>query len=217
MWPVRSSTSSALAGSSAVGPTCSTRPSRTRQGPIGNLAASRVHRHQHRRVTDQQGRHGSPSNPTERGRQIRLAPWFRQQSTRGGRRPARRRAAYCACSMAIVIGPTPPGTGVIAPATSLTSSKATSPTRRRARFAAGVGNAIDADVNDISARLDPIAAHHLGPAHGGNQDIGGAADAGQVARARVANGQGGSRAPAAAWRPAARRCSSGRAPPPARP
>jgi hypothetical protein len=31
-------------------------------------------------------------------------------------------------SMAIVIGPTPPGTGVIAAATSLTSSKATSPT-----------------------------------------------------------------------------------------
>src|ERR1051325_10097122 len=31
-------------------------------------------------------------------------------------------------SMAIVIGPTPPGTGVIAPATSLTRAKSTSPT-----------------------------------------------------------------------------------------
>src|SRR5262245_30381234 len=32
-------------------------------------------------------------------------------------------------SIAVVIGPTPPGTGVIIPATSLTSSKSTSPTR----------------------------------------------------------------------------------------
>ncbi len=34
-----------------------------------------------------------------------------------------------ASSIAIVIGPTPPGTGVIAPATSATASKSTSPTR----------------------------------------------------------------------------------------
>src|SRR5262249_27861550 len=33
-------------------------------------------------------------------------------------------------SMATVIGPTPPGTGVIAPATGATASKSTSPTRR---------------------------------------------------------------------------------------
>ena len=33
-------------------------------------------------------------------------------------------------NMAMVMGPTPPGTGVMAAATSLTSSKATSPTRR---------------------------------------------------------------------------------------
>ena len=38
-------------------------------------------------------------------------------------------ATVLASSIAIVIGPTPPGTGVIAPATSLTGSKSTSPTR----------------------------------------------------------------------------------------
>ena len=45
---------------------------------------------------------------------------------------ARRRAASSVfwSSIAIVIGPTPPGTGVIAPATSATASKSTSPTRR---------------------------------------------------------------------------------------
>ena len=36
-------------------------------------------------------------------------------------------ASVFAISMAMVIGPTPPGTGVMAPATLLTSSKSTSP------------------------------------------------------------------------------------------
>src|SRR6185369_14008375 len=50
----------------------------------------------------------------------------------GSARPARRCAAtrVLRMSMAIVIGPTPPGTGVIAPATSAASAKATSPTKR---------------------------------------------------------------------------------------
>ncbi len=51
-------------------------------------------------------------------------------SPSGAERPARLCAAtrQLRSSTAIVIGPTPPGTGVIAPATSLTESKSTSPT-----------------------------------------------------------------------------------------
>ena len=59
----------------------------------------------------------------------------RGRPARGGQLPrggssARRRAAQSVLrsSIAMVIGPTPPGTGVIAPATSATASKSTSPT-----------------------------------------------------------------------------------------
>ena len=69
------------------------------------------------------------------------------------------RAIRAACSVlrsrnAIVIGPTPPGTGVIAPATSLTASKSTSP-------AEAVLRAVHADVDDDRARLHPVGLHHL--------------------------------------------------------
>ena len=54
----------------------------------------------------------------------------------------RSRCIRAACSVlrsrkAIVIGPTPPGTGVIAPAISLTSSKSTSPTRPGGAWSSG--------------------------------------------------------------------------------
>src|SRR5690606_34918794 len=51
---------------------------------------------------------------------------------RGASLPAARKAARkaLAMSMAMVIGPTPPGTGVIAPATLSTEEKSTSPTSR---------------------------------------------------------------------------------------
>ena len=67
-------------------------------------------------------------------------------------------------SMAIVMRPTPPGTGVIAPATSAL------PHRRRRRqggswacrsVAPSALDAIDADVDHDRARLDPVAAHHF--------------------------------------------------------
>src|SRR5690606_36687408 len=46
------------------------------------------------------------------------------------------RSVFCS-NIVIVIGPTPPGTGVIASATSAASSKCTSPTSRYPRFALG--------------------------------------------------------------------------------
>ena len=54
----------------------------------------------------------------------------------------------------MVIGPTPPGTGVIAPATALASAKATSPTM--CGVAVLVDDAVDADVDHGRARLDPV-------------------------------------------------------------
>ena len=89
---------------------------------------------------------------------------------------------------AMVIGPTPPGTGVIAPATSAASSKATSPTSRL--LPSSARHAVDADVDHRRARLDPVAADHLGPADGGDDDVGAAHDVGQVAGSRMGDGDG---------------------------
>ena len=63
---------------------------------------------------------------------------------------------------AIVIGPTPPGTGVMAPATSSASAKLTSPTMRICRRT----NAVDADIDHRGARPDPFAANVFGAANG---------------------------------------------------
>ena len=81
----------------------------------------------------------------------------------------------------MVIGPTPPGTGVIAPATSLASSKATSPTSRL--LPSSAGDAVDADVDHGRAGLEPVALDHLRPADRGDDDVGAADDVGQVAGA----------------------------------
>ena len=92
---------------------------------------------------------------------------------------------------AMVMGPTPPGTGVMWPATSAASSKATSPTsfvlgcpasfeaffRRR--------HAINADIYDARTRLDPIAPDHFGNADSGDENIGIPAQVRQVVRARM--------------------------------
>ena len=85
----------------------------------------------------------APPPPASRGPLARAQP------------RSRRTAIRAACSVlrsrqAIVIGPTPPGTGVIAPATSPTSSKSTSPSE-------AVVGAVHADVDDRRARLDPVA------------------------------------------------------------
>ena len=84
---------------------------------------------------------------------------------------------------ATVIGPTPPGTGVIAPATSAASANATSPTRRGSAVRAV--DAVDADVDHRGTGPDPVAADHLRPADRRDQDVGAAAFLRQVAGARV--------------------------------
>src|SRR5436189_43910 len=67
----------------------------------------------------------------------------------------------------MVIGPTPPGTGVIAPATSFTASKSTSPTRTALRQQAGTpsGQAIDVlsrvDRADHRVLIDLIGQRNL--------------------------------------------------------
>jgi hypothetical protein len=104
---------------------------------------------------------------TSRGTSRRAAPRRRrgdQLARRGGsapRRPppARLAAALAASSVlrssiAIVIGPTPPGTGVISPARSAAASKSTSPR--------GLVGAVDADVDHRRARLDPVALDSRG-------------------------------------------------------
>ena len=92
----------------------------------------------------------------------------------------------------MVIGPTPPGTGVMAP-------------RPFGRLGIGdvadqppVGQPVDADIDHHGPRRDPVAAHHLRPARGGDQDLGAAALGGQVAGARMRDRHGGVRAPSAA-------------------
>ncbi len=70
----------------------------------------------------------------------------------------------------IVIGPTPPGTGVIAPATLTASAKHTSPTMLG--FAVRARHAIDADIDHGRARLDPVAADEFGVAYGDEQKFG---------------------------------------------
>jgi len=83
---------------------------------------------------------------------------------------------------AIVIGPTPPGFGVIFPATGCTSAKATSPTSRTV-LRIWVGNTIHADVDHDRARLDHIRSHKFRDAHRGDKNVRTAAMLGNVARA----------------------------------
>ena len=49
-------------------------------------------------------------------------------------------------------------------------------------LAARAGDAVDADIDHGRARLDPVAADHLGPPDRREQQVGAAADGGQVAR-----------------------------------
>ena len=80
----------------------------------------------------------------------------------GSGRPSTRKVAVrvLASRQAMVIGPTPPGTGVIAPATSAAAAKSTSPTSRR--LAVRPVDAVDPDVDHRGAGLDPVARHHPG-------------------------------------------------------
>jgi hypothetical protein len=86
---------------------------------------------------------------------------------------------------AIVIGPTPPGTGVIAPATSEADVEFHVADQTRLSRLLGMRHPGDADVDHRRPGFDPIAPHHLRPADGRDEDVGAAADLGQVLRARM--------------------------------
>ena len=83
----------------------------------------------------------------------------------------------------MVIGPTPPGTGVIAPRTSAASAKATSPTRRL--LPSGPATRWMPTSMTMAPGLIQLPLHHLRPADRGDHEVGAADHGGQVARARV--------------------------------
>ena len=112
----------------------------------------------------------------------------------------------------MVIGPTPPGTGVIAPATSRRLGEVD--VADQPRLAVGAVDAVDADVDHRRARLDPVAAR---PSPAGRRRRPGCRrarqTAGKVAGARMGDRHRAALARAAAAPSACRRCSSGRPPP----
>ena len=86
-------------------------------------------------------------------------------------------------SIATVIGPTPPGTGVIRPARSAAAGS-TSPT-------IPLSVRVDADVHDGGAFLDVGGADEPAAAGGDDEHVRVARPSGEVGRARVADGDGG--------------------------
>ena len=76
-----------------------------------------------------------------------------------------------AMSMAIVIGPTPPGTGVIAAHRSATASKSTSPTMRYPLAESRVLDAVDADIDDDRILANVIRAKEMRTADCGDDDV----------------------------------------------
>ena len=87
---------------------------------------------------------------------------------------------------AMVIGPTPPGTGVIAPATS--HGFVERDVADQLARAVGLLDPLLPDVDHRRARLDPVAADQLGPADRGDDDVGAPNGGGQIARARMRDG-----------------------------
>ena len=183
-------------------PRCASSPSRaTAKSRIGDGPRERRHQRTHRearrpRDAPEGPRCRSPRVSVDRVRRSRL------------------RAAMSVFSRrhAIVIGPTPPGTGVIAPARSRASSNATSPTSFVffASASAGDVDAVHPDVDDDRARLDPVAADELRLADGDDEDVGLAADA-RRGRSCASARSSPSRARRAGAAPSAcRRCSTAR-------
>ena len=127
------------------------------------------------------------------------------------RRSGRAASRVLTSSIAIVIGPTPPGTGVIAAATSRRP-----PRSRRRRQRPASPRLMPTSITTAPG-LTISAPTSRGDAHRGDQHVGLAADRGEVAGARVAHGHrrvGGEQQRArAACRPA----SSGRRRPPRAP
>ncbi len=79
----------------------------------------------------------------------------------------------------MVIGPTPPGTGLIAPATSYRLGEGD------IAHEAAVRSAGNADVDHRRARRDPVAAHQCRLPNGGDEDVGTPALVGEIAGAAV--------------------------------
>ena len=101
----------------------------------------------------------------------------------GAAAAARAASSVLRSSIAIVIGPTPRGTGVMQPRAlgrGVEVDVADQP----------VVGAVDADVDHRRALLDPVALHHPRAPDRGDEHVGAAAHVGQVARARVADGHG---------------------------
>ena len=67
--------------------------------------------------------------------------------------------------IALVSGPTPPGTGVIAEATRLADANSTSPDELAVHD-------VDADVDDDGTGLEHVAGDEVGPADGDDDDVG---------------------------------------------
>ena len=86
----------------------------------------------------------------------------------------------------MVIGPTPPGTGVIAPATSIASSKATSPSSLR--VPSGCSTRSWPTSMTVAPGFSQPPRISSGPADGGDDDVGAANDVGQVAGPRMGDG-----------------------------
>ncbi len=72
---------------------------------------------------------------------------------------------------AMVMGPTPPGTGVIEPATF--SQDCEIAIANQLALAVAL-DAVDAHIDDAGAGLQPVALHHFGAAHRGDNQIGAA-------------------------------------------
>ena len=88
-------------------------------------------------------------------------------------------------SIAMVIGPTPPGTGVIQPARSLAAANSTSP------LSLPSGRRRDADIEHDRAGLDPVTANQSGLADRNRQDVGLRDMAGEIPREAMADRDGG--------------------------
>ena len=83
----------------------------------------------------------------------------------------------------MVIGPTPPGTGVIAPATFHGGVKIHIPHQagpRRTRSARFGFDAVDSHINHRRARFNPIPFNHLRHAHRRHENVGAPAHRRQV-------------------------------------
>ena len=110
----------------------------------------------------------------------------REWAPRGTRPWAWARAAWTrwVSRIALVSGPTPPGTGVIAEATRLAVSNSTSPDELAVHD-------VDADVHDDGTRLEHVAGHEVGAPDGHDHDVRAADHVGETLGLAVADGDRG--------------------------